>query len=41
MIGCDYVIEHAQSEALFGFEKPVEITTPIDGGIYFKVVEGF
>ena len=29
VITCHHVIEHAQSEALFGFEKPVEITAPI------------
>jgi hypothetical protein len=30
VIGCDHVVEHAQTEPLLGFENPAQITAPVD-----------
>ena len=36
MVGGHHVVEHAQAEALLGFEKPLEITTPVSAKLQQK-----
>jgi len=36
VVGRHHVVEHAQTEALLGFEKPLEITTPISAKLEQK-----
>jgi glutaredoxin-related protein len=36
MVGGHHIVEHAQAEALLGFEKPLEITTPVSAKLQQK-----